>query len=67
MRVADGPSVVGDDVGNIVFSNALALDFAQFQLSFCLIDANGLEATLHVIEDAEVLAGLLNRYDIHEP
>jgi len=64
--VTDGPAVVGHDVWDLVLAEALLQNLAEFELTFLLVDLDCLEAALHVVEDAEVLAGLVDGNDVHE-
>jgi hypothetical protein len=57
---------VGDDVGDLVLANLLLGDFAELETSLLSIDGVGLETTLDVVKDAEVLTSLLNGNDVHE-
>jgi len=66
VRVADGSTVVRDDVWDLVLAEALADNLAKFELSLLLIDADSLEAALHVEKHTEVLAGLINSDHIHK-
>lgn len=66
MWEADGPSVVGNDVGNLVCAKHLALNLAEFEVCFLGIDANWSVATLDIVEHAEVLTGLHNLNNVHE-
>jgi hypothetical protein len=63
---ADGPAVVGDDVWNLVLANLLLGDLAELEAGFLSVNSVGLETTLDVVKNAEVLAGLLNGNDVHE-
>ena len=63
---ADGSSVVGNNIGDLVLSKGLSLDLAKLEVSFLAVDADWLETSLNVIEDAEVLVGLWNLNDILE-
>jgi len=67
MREADCSAVVGDNVWNLVLAKDLSLDLAEFEGSLFSINTVWLEATLNVVKDAEVLAGLLDRNDVLEP
>jgi hypothetical protein len=57
---------VGDDVRDLVLANLLLGDFAELEASLLGVDSVGLETSLDVVKDAEVLAGLLNGDDVHE-
>jgi len=63
---ADGPAVVSDNIWDLVLAENLSLDLAKLELGFLSIDADGLETALGVVEDAEVLAGLVDGDDILE-
>jgi len=64
--VSDGSTVMGDDVWDRVFADALLLDLAEFELGFLLGDLDGGEASLNIVEDSEVLSGLGDGDDVHE-
>lgn len=66
VREADGSSVVGNDVGDLVLANALLRHLAQLEAGFLVVNSVGLEAAFNIIEHAEVLAGFPDGYDIHE-
>ena len=66
MRVTDGSTVVGDDVRNLVLSKFLLGDLAELEACLLGIDAVGLETTLDVVEDTEVLAGFVDGNNILE-
>lgn len=57
---ADGSAVVGNNVWDLVLAENLSLDSAKLELSLLLINLVGLETTLDVVKDAEVLTGLGN-------
>lgn len=65
--VTNSSTVVGHDVWDLVLAEALLQNLAKFELTFLLVDLDCLEAALHVVEDAEVLAGLVDGNDVHEP
>lgn len=65
MRVSDGSTVVGDDVGDLVLAHCLPLDGAELEGSLLSIDLVSLVAALGVVEDSEVLSSLLNAYNVH--
>ena len=62
----DGAAVVGHNVGHLVLADLLLDDLAQLEASLLGINSVGLEASLDVVEHAEVLAGLVNGDDVHE-
>jgi hypothetical protein len=64
--VADSAAVVGNDVGDLVGTNTLLGDLAQFKCGFFGINSVGLETALDVVKDAVVLAGLPDGDDITE-
>lgn len=64
--VADGSTVVGHDVWDLVLADALLQNLAELETGFLLGDLDALEATLDVVEDAEVLAGLVDGHDVHK-
>lgn len=64
--VADSSTVVGHDVGDLVLADALLQNLAELETGFLLGDLDALEAALHVVEDAEVLAGLVDGDDVHK-
>ena len=64
--VADGSTVVGHDVWDLVLADALLQNLAELETGFLLGDLDCLEAALHVVKDAEVLAGLVDGDDVHE-
>ena len=65
MGVADSSAVVGHNIRNFVFALHLSLDLAQFEAGFLGVDADGLEASLDVVKDAEVLTSLGEGDDVH--
>jgi hypothetical protein len=62
----DGSSVVGDDVWDLVLTHALSLDLAKLEGGFLGLDSVGHEASLDVVEHAEVLTGLVDGNNILE-
>lgn len=64
--VADRSTVVGHDVWDLVLADALLQNLAELESGFLLADLDCLEAALHVVEDAEVLAGLVDGHDVKE-
>lgn len=66
MGEADGPAVVGNDVGDLVLAEHLVLNLAEFEACLLSINADGREAALHVVQHAEVLAGLDDLDNVHQ-
>jgi len=63
---ADGSSVVGHNIRDSVLSEGLSLDLAELEAGFLTFDADGLETSLDIVEDAEVLVGLGDLNDVLE-
>jgi len=63
---ADGSSVVGNNVRNLVLSKTLPLNLAELEGGLVGVDSVGLEAALDVVEDSEVLSSLINGNNVHE-
>lgn len=63
---ADGPAVVGDDVGDLVLANLLLHHAAELEGGLLGVDGVGLEAALDIVQDAEVLASLLDGHNVTE-
>ena len=66
MRVADGSSVMGNDIWNLVLSEFLLLNLTELEGGFFAVDLDQGEASLNVQKHAEALAGLGDGDDIHE-
>ena len=64
--VADGASVVGDEVRDTLGAKLDLLDLAELVGRLLRGDAVDREAALNVVQEAEVLARLLDRDDVHE-
>ena len=64
--VADGPAIGGVQVGHGVGAGLDLPDLAELVLGLLGSDPVHGEPALHVVDDAEVLAGLLDLDDIHE-
>ena len=62
--VTDRAAVVGDDVGNTTVANGHLTDLEELVGSLLRGDAVDGEAALDVVEETEVLAGLLNGDDV---
>ena len=62
--VADGTAVVGDDVWDTLRAKTSLADLEQLVGSLLRSDAVDREATLDVVQETEVLAGLLNGDDV---
>lgn len=67
MGETDGSAVVGHNVWNLVLAKDLSLDLAELEGSLLSINTVGLEASLDVVENAEVFACLLDGNDVLEP
>lgn len=64
--VTDGAGIVGDEVWNTLGAELDTLDLAELVAGLGLRDAVDGEASLGVVDEAEVLAGLLDGDDVHE-
>ena len=64
--VADGPAVSGVEVGHGVGADLDLPHLAELVLGLLGGDPVHGEPPLHVVDDAEVLSGLLDLDDIHE-
>jgi len=64
--VPDGSAIGGVQVWNSVGSGLGLSDLAQLVLGLLGSDSVNSESSLHVVDDAEVLSGLLDLDDIHE-
>lgn len=64
VRIADGATVVGDYVWNLVRTDRGALHTAQLVARLLRRDLVQDEATLHIVENAEVLAGALDVHNV---
>lgn len=66
VRVSDGAAVVGDNVGDATSAELHLLNLEELVGGLLGGDAVDDETALDVVEDAEVLAGLLDRDDVLE-
>lgn len=66
MRVADGSSVMGNDIWNLVLSEFLLQHLAEFERGLLGVNFDSLEASLSVVEHAEVFSSFLERDNIHK-
>lgn len=64
--VTDGAGIVGDEVWDTLGAKLDTLDLAELVAGLGLRDAVDGEAPLGVVDEAEVLAGLLDGDDVHE-
>jgi len=64
--VADGPAVSGVEIGDGVGAGLDLPDLAELVLGLLRSDPVNSEPSLHVVDDTEVLSGLLNLDNIHE-
>lgn len=67
MWETDCSAVVGNNVWNLVLSKDLSLDLAEFEAGLFCFDTVRLEASLDVVKNTEVLAGLFDGNDVLEP
>lgn len=67
MRETDGSAVVGNNIWNLVLSEDLSLDLAEFEAGLLCFDTVRLEASLDVVKNTEVLASLLDGNYVLEP
>lgn len=63
---SEGSAVVGDNIGDLVGTEGLASDAAELELGLVGVNLVGLVSSLHVVEDSEVLAGSLDRNNVHD-
>ena len=66
VRVSDGPAVSGVEVGHSVGSHLHLPHLAQLVLRLLAGDPVHGKPALHVVDDAEVLSGLLDLDHVHE-
>ena len=66
MGESDGSTVVGNNEWDLVLAESLSLDLEELEASFFILNTVGLEATLDVVENSEMLTGLLEGDDILE-
>ena len=64
VRVSDGSSVVGNDVGDTLGAELVSSDLEELERSLLGGDSVDGESSLDVVEESEVLAGSLNRDDV---
>lgn len=64
--IADGAGIVRDEVRDALLAELDTLDLAELVLGLGIGDTMNGEATLGVVDETEVLAGLLDRDDVHE-
>jgi hypothetical protein len=64
--VADGAGIVRDEVRNALLAKLDTLHLAELVGSLSVGDAVDGETSLGVVDETEVLAGLLDRDDVHE-
>ena len=62
----DSTAVVCNNIWHLVLTDVLADNLAKLETSFSILDAVGLEATLKIVQDAEVLTSLVNGDDVLE-
>lgn len=62
---SDGSAIVGNDVGDLVSTHGLSDDLAELEGSFLFVNFVSLVSSLNIVEETEVLAGLLDGNDVH--
>jgi len=63
---ADSTAVVCNDVWHLILTDVLTDDLAKLEASFSILNTVGLEATLKIVQDAEVLTSLVDGDDVLE-
>ena len=66
MGETDGSAVVGNNVRDLVGTNALSLDSAKLETGFFGVNSDWLEAALDVVEHTEELTSLVDANNILE-
>jgi len=66
VRVADGAAIVGGDHGDLVGADADSGDLAELELGLSIVNRGEGEAALGVVQEAELLLGLVDGDNIHE-
>jgi hypothetical protein len=64
IRVTDGATVMGKNVGDTLGTELNLADLAELVLGLFLSDAVDSETTLNIIDKTELLTSLLDRDDI---
>ena len=65
MRESHGSAVMGGDVRDLFLADLLGDDLAKLESGLLGFDSVGLESSLDIEEDSEVLVGLLNGDNVH--
>ena len=63
---SDSSAVVGNNEWDLVLTDRLSLDLKQFEGTFFLVNAVGLETTLNIDEDSEKFTSFIEGDDILE-
>jgi len=63
---SDSSTVVGNNEWDLVLTDRLSLDLKQFEGTFFLVNAVGLETTLNIDEDSEKFTSFIEGDDILE-
>lgn len=63
---SDGPSVVGDEIGDLVWTECFLLNLAKFELGFGVVDFDESETSFDVIKDAVILLHFRDFDDVHK-
>jgi len=65
VRISNGSSIMGDDVGDLVLSHGLALDSAELESSLLGVDFVSLISALGIVENSELFSCFLDGDYIH--
>jgi hypothetical protein len=65
MWVSDSSTIVSDDVWNLRLTNDFLGNFTELEAAFFGINSVWLESTLDIVENSEVLIGLLDGDNVH--
>ena len=65
VRESEGSAIMGSNVWDLLLVDGLTSDLAELEAGLSGVDLVGLESTLDVVEDSEVLVGSLDRDNVH--
>ena len=63
---ANGPAVVGGDLGDLLGANLFLGDLAELELGLLIVQSVEHEASLGIVEETEGIASLGDGHDVHE-